>query len=99
MRGTGGTLSGPLLALPADRREQALRTVLELPERIEMLEWRQVAPVMAGQLDGPGLGLNLLAREALAAASILRANVVMAEGNEHPRLRAALGAVGLQQEN
>ena len=45
---------------------------------------------MAAHLDGPGRGLNLLSREALAAASLLHAEVVMAPGNENRLLRAAL---------
>ena len=95
VRGAGGVLSRPLMSLPPNRREIALRAVLELPERIEMLNWREVAPVMAGQLDGPGRGLNLLSREALAVATVLQATVVMAVGNENHLLRAALGQVGL----
>jgi hypothetical protein len=84
-----------VLALPPARREAAMRAVLELPERVEMLSWRQVAPMMASQLDGPGRGLNLLSREALAIASLLRAEVIMAAGNENRLLRAALQQVGL----
>ena len=95
VRGAGGTLSKPLLALPPDRRDVALRAVLELPARVEMLDWRNVAPTMAEQLDGPGRGLNLLSREALAAAALLRAQVVMAAGNENHLLRTALRTVGL----
>lgn len=95
VRGAGGALSGPLLSLPPSQREIALRAVLELPERIEMLGWREVAPVMASQLDGPGHGLNLLSREALAVATLLDAEVIMAVGNENHLLRAALEQVGL----
>lgn len=95
VRGAGGALSKPLLALPPGRRDVALRAVLELPTRVEMLEWRHVAPTMAEQLDGPGRGLNLLSREALAAASLLQAQVVMAAGNENDLLRTALRTVGL----
>jgi hypothetical protein len=50
---------------------------------------------MARQMHGSGQGLNLLAREVLATATILNAKVVIAEGNEHPRLRSALASVGL----
>ena len=95
IRGAGGTLSKPLLSLPPGRREAAIRAVLELPDQIELLSWRQVAPVMASQLDGPGSGLNLLSREALAAATILDAEVIMAAGNENYLLRVALRQVGL----
>ena len=50
---------------------------------------------MAIQLDGPGHGLNLLSREALAVASLLDAEVIMAPGNENRLLRNALRVVGL----
>jgi hypothetical protein len=95
VRGTDGVLSRPLLSLPPSRREAAFRAVLELPEDIELLSWRQVAPMMASQLDGAGRGLNLLSREALAVATLLRARVVMAVGNENFLLRSALERVGL----
>ena len=94
VRCTGGALSKPLPALPRGRRGVGLCAVLELPARVEMLQWRHVAPTMAGQLDGPSRGLNLLSREALAAASLLQAQVVMAAGNEDHLLRTALRTVG-----
>lgn len=96
IRGGGGALSGPVLALPPDRRERALLAVLELPDKVDILSWKVVAPVMANQLDGPGRGLNLLSREALAAATILGVGVQMAPGNENTLLRQALRQVGLR---
>ncbi|MGH9919000.1 MAG: hypothetical protein ACRD6W_09055 [Nitrososphaerales archaeon] len=95
VRGAGGSLSRPLLALPPERREQALRSVLELPDSMDILSWKAVAPVMANQLDGPGRGLNLLSREALAAATVLHAEVITAPGNENRLLRQAVRQVGL----
>lgn len=95
LRGAGGALSGPLLSLPPDRRDVALRAVLELPDRIGMLSWREVAPKMASQLDGPGRGLNLLSREALAVATLLQARVLMAPGNDNRLLGVALVQMGL----
>lgn len=95
VRGAGGALSRPLLSLPPSQREIALRAVLELPDRIEILGWREVAPMMASQLDGPGYGLNFLSREALAVATLLEAKVIMATGNENYLLRAALEQLGL----
>ena len=83
------------MSLPIGRRERALRSILELPEQIGMLGWRVVAPVMANQLDGPGRGLNLLSREALAAVTVLNATVIMAPGNENRLLLEALGNAGL----
>lgn len=96
VRGAGGSLSRPLLSLPPPRRESALRAVLELPERVELMSWRDVAPTMASQLDGAGRRLNLLSREALAVATLLRARVIMARGSENRLLRAALLEVGLR---
>jgi hypothetical protein len=95
VRGAGGALSRPILTLPPPQREAALQAVLELPGDIEMLSWREVAPMMASQLEGAGRGLNLLSREALAVASLLHAEVIMAIGNENLLLRAALEQVGL----
>lgn len=95
VRGAGGALSGPLLSLPPGRRARVLRAVLELPEDVSVLSWKRVAPVMADQLDGLGRGLNLLSREALAAATILNAEVVIATGNENRRLSEALRQAGL----
>jgi hypothetical protein len=70
-------------------------SILALPEQVEMLSWKVVAPVMADQFDGPGRGLNVLSREALAAASLLRATVIMAAGNENRLLQNALRELGL----
>jgi hypothetical protein len=84
-----------VLSLPAGRRERAIRSILELPEQVDMLSWKVVAPVMASQLDGVARGLNLLSREALAAASVLSATVIMATGNENGLLLEALGKAGL----
>ena len=95
VRGAGGVLSRPLLSLPPARRQAALRAVLELDDRVEMLSWRLVAPVMASQADGPGRGLNLLSREALAVATTLQAQVIMAKGNENRLLADSLRQIGL----
>jgi hypothetical protein len=97
VRGAGGALSGPLLSLPPERRARTLEVVLDLPERVSLLSWREVAPVMARQLDGPGRGLNLLSREALAAATLLDARVIMAKGNENRLLAAALREAGRER--
>lgn len=95
VRGAGGMLSRPFLSLPDDQRARAVRAVLELPDRVDILAWQVIAPVMADQADGPGRGLNLLSREALAAATVLGVEVRMAAGNENRLLQAALGQVGL----
>ncbi|HAM03434.1 MAG TPA: hypothetical protein DCQ30_14600 [Acidimicrobiaceae bacterium] len=61
-----------------------------MPVNVDLLSWKVVAPIMANQLDGPGRPLNLLSREALAAATVLHAEVIMASGNENRLLRRAL---------
>jgi hypothetical protein len=96
VRGQGGSLSRPIPALPPARRERAWRAVLDLPDDVRILDWKIVAPVMALQLDGPGHGLNVLSREALAVASVLQAPVRMAAGNENRLLVTALGQIGLR---
>lgn len=90
-----GRSRGRYCRLPAARREWAFRAILELPDRVGILSWKVVAPVMANQLDGAGRGLNLLSREALGAAVVLNAKVVMAPGNENRLLREAPRQVGL----
>lgn len=95
VRGAGGSPSRPLLSLPPPEREHVLQSVLELPGGIEIQSWKAVAPVMANQFEGPGRGLNLLSREALAAATMLSARVLMAAGNENARLKDALRQLGL----
>ena len=44
--------------------------------------------------SSPGSGLNLLSRETLAIATMLKAEVITAVGNENHLLRAALRQVG-----
>lgn len=80
---------------PGERRDGAIRAVLELPDEVEILSWKLVAAMMANQLDGPGRGLNLMSREVLAAATLLSARVVMATENENRLLSEALHEVGL----
>jgi hypothetical protein len=88
-RRAGGTLSGPFAALPPRRRAAAVSAVLELPAEIGLLSLRQVGPRI-GELAVRHPPMNVLSREALAAAVELSATVVLAEGNENPALLAAL---------
>ncbi|HET6873688.1 MAG TPA: hypothetical protein VFH70_02855 [Acidimicrobiales bacterium] len=90
VRSAGGALSGPLLSLPEDQRLRAVGAVLDLPDRVGMLHWRILVPTIARQADNIGRGLNLLSREALAAATFLQAPVRMAPGNENRLLGEAL---------
>lgn len=97
VRRSGGALSGPFAALPPDRRRVAVAAVLSLPEEVGMLSPRRLGPVI-GDLAGRHPPMNILTREALAAAVSLRASVVMAEGNENRALADAAVREGLQFE-
>ena len=88
-RRAGGPLSGPFAALPPHRRTAAVSAVLELPAEIGLLSLRQLGPVI-GELAARHPPMNVLTREALAAAVELSATVVLAEGNENPALLGAL---------
>ncbi|MGI8759338.1 MAG: hypothetical protein ACR2K0_08535 [Acidimicrobiales bacterium] len=83
-----GVLSTPFAALPPSRREQALATVVELPEEIGLVSLRELAPVMARLRRRHQL--NILGTEALAAAVHLDATVALSARS--PRLQAALTA-------
>jgi len=86
-----GTISGPFIALPSARREQALAAVLELPDEIGLVSLRQLGPVI-GRLRARRQ-LNVLSAEALAAAVYLNATVALS--TRSPRLEDALSAEGM----
>jgi hypothetical protein len=89
-----GVLSGPFEGLPSSLRSRAVRSVIELPDTIGLLSLRELAPRM-GTLRKDH-DLNLLALEALAAASELRATVQLSTSS--PLLEAALDREGLDVE-
>ena len=93
----GGSLAGPFEALPPHRRAAARRAVLSLPDHVRLLSLRELAPLM-GSLAQRHAPLNVLAREALAAAVTLDATVLMAAGNENRSLADALGQEGRSSE-
>jgi len=64
---------------------------MALPEEIGLMSMRELAPRMAMLVDSYP-HLNLLAREALAAALVLDAKVVLNVGS--PGLQAALATEG-----
>jgi hypothetical protein len=86
-----GALSGPIQALPAERRASAIAAVLALPDEIGLLSLRTLGPVI-GQLR-QHYELNILAIEVLAAARQLDASVFLSV--DSPRLTDALVAEGL----
>ena len=96
-RRAGGSLSGPFGALPPARRRAAVADVLALPEDIGLLSLRHLAPRMAALADRHP-PMNILSREAVAAAVELSATVVIAEGNENPALLAALATEDLHAD-
>ena len=89
-----GALSGPFLALPPGRREQALAAVLELPDEIGLVSLRELAPLIARLRTRHQL--NILGIEALAAAVYLDATVVLSARS--PRLEDALAVEGMPVE-
>lgn len=93
----GGSLSGPFAMLPPGQRDAAVRAVLSLPDAIGLVSLRDLAPLM-GELAARHGRLNLLSREALASAILLRARILMAEGNQNQALTDALVAEGGEAE-
>ena len=86
-----GSLSGPIAALPAQAQQAAISSLIHLPDSIGMLSLRDLGPTIAELRDRHQL--NLLSIEALAAAKILDATVLLTTPS--PRLEAALHAEGL----
>ena len=80
-----GSLSGRLFDLPAANQERVRRALDELPAEVGLLSLRFVVPVMqALRVQRP---LNFLGAEALAAAVMLDAEIVV--GVNAPLLAAA----------
>lgn len=87
-----GALSSAFNDLPPEPYEQALAAVVELPENVGLLSLRELGPVM-GRLRGD-YELNVLSSEALAAAIVLEARVLLSAPS--PRLEHALAREGLR---
>jgi hypothetical protein len=86
-----GALSRPFESLSGEERIEAEARIVALPDEIGLMSMRELAPRMARLVDSHP-HLNLLAREALAAAVVLDAKVVLNVGS--PGLQAALDAEG-----
>ncbi len=86
-----GALSSAVALLPEGPRRRALAALDQLPDRIGLLDFRTVVPTMAA-LD-VGRQLNLLAAEALAAALLLDADVLVA--TDAPLIRQGAARLGL----
>lgn len=81
-----GVLSGPFIDLPADLRQRATASLIELPDAIGLISLRELGPVI-GQLRRVH-HLNVLGLEALAASTRLEATVFLSAPS--PQLEAAL---------
>ena len=89
-----GALSQPFAHQPANRRDQAIRRLLELPDEIGLVSLRILGPVIARHSRRHRL--NALGSEVLAAAVHLGADVFLSVPS--PRLEDALRAEGLHVE-
>ena len=81
----------PVALLPEGPRRGALTALDQLPDRIGLLDFRTVVPTMAAL--NVGRQLNLLAAEALAAALLLDADVLVA--TDAPLIRQGAARLGL----
>jgi hypothetical protein len=84
-----GVHTRAFMRLDDDRRSRVRAGLGELPEEIGLITMRRLVPVMSVL---PG-GLNLLASEALAAAVVLDARIVLT--TRSPPLMSAAAAVGM----
>lgn len=85
-----GMLSSPFANLSEPQRVRAINSLIELPDEIELLSLRHLGRVI-GRLRSRH-SLNLLAAEALAAATALEAEVFLSAPS--PKLEVAIVAEG-----
>jgi hypothetical protein len=74
--GAGGHLSGPFEQLDASHQAAAIRSLLDLPDQVQLPDPRKTVPKMA-ELSERHPRLNLLNLEAVAAAVILGATALL----------------------
>jgi hypothetical protein len=86
--GAGGRLCGPFERLEPAHRSVALERMLALPDDVGLPDPRLTVPVMV-EVQRRHPGLNVLNTEAVAAALLLRARMVLSA----PTTRGQLGAV------
>jgi hypothetical protein len=85
----GGRLTG---AWPSERRRQLGRTLLVLPENVEVVPIRTLAYRMAELADAHRL--STLGAEAVAAAEHLSAPLCVWDGDDGPNIRVAMAELG-----
>ena len=74
--GAGGHLSGPFLGLDPAHQAAAIRSLLTLPQAIDLPDPRSTVPVMA-ELSERHPRLNLLNLEAAATGLLLEATILL----------------------
>lgn len=89
-----GSLSRRLGAVRDSVGAEVLGAVVELPDIVELVSLRRLGWPM-GELVNAGARLELLSREALAAARHLAADVCLAEADDNAPLRAAASSFGV----
>lgn len=89
-----GSLSRRLGDASPGTAGRILRSVAQLPESIGLISLRELAWPM-GELLADGTRLNLLSREALAAAHHLQAEIWMSDRGPNPNLTAAATEQGI----
>lgn len=93
--GAGGQLSGPFERLPATQQEQAILSLLELRDDIDLPDPRALVPVMAS-VAGRHTQLNVMNTEATAAAHLLEAEVWLSPAASKGVLPAVLESEGIR---
>jgi hypothetical protein len=87
--GVGGPLSGPFKALNSDHRAAAVERILMLPDRIELLDPRDVVPVMV-HVRHRHPALNLLNTEVVAVAQLTDATLLLSRPTANGQLASVL---------
>jgi hypothetical protein len=89
-----GSLSRRLGAVGSDVAQRVMESVITLPDTVTLVSLRTLGWPMA-ELVHSGARLNLLSLEALAAARVLSAPIVLAEQDANPPLRDAARRLGI----
>ena len=94
VRGAGGHLSGPFLGSDDRRQASAIRSLLLLPDTIDLPDPRSMVPVMA-ELSERHPRLNLLNLEAAGAGLVLDATLLLSLESARGILPEVLDAEGI----
>jgi hypothetical protein len=89
--GAGGRLSGPFRQLDPQRRAAALDRILALPDDVGLPDPRRIVPLMV-EVQRRHPNLNVLNTEAVAAALMLGATMVLGPATAGGQLETVLPA-------